>query len=83
MVSQSECGVTRIGHRYVRAVMVACELLAEGAEDGAATDDKAGARETYVVGLDPETGEPVMRGSERDAELSEKDVWWTNGHWRG
>jgi hypothetical protein len=60
--------------------MVACGLLAERAEDGAATDDESGA---YVVGLDPETGELVMRGSERDAELSEKDVWWTNGHWRG
>jgi hypothetical protein len=31
-----------------------------------------------IAGLDPETLEPVRRGSERDRELSRMFVWWNN-----
>jgi DNA-binding XRE family transcriptional regulator len=79
VVSQAEWGATRIGHRYVRAVMVACGLLPEGAEDEGAAEQTQG----YVVGLDPENGEVVRRGTQRDEQLSQQYAWWSNGHWRG
>jgi transcriptional regulator with XRE-family HTH domain len=77
VVSLAESGGSRIGDRYVRAVMVACGVLAETEGSEAAPE------QGYVVGLDPETGEVVRRGSERDEELREKYVWWSNGYLAG
>ena len=78
VVSLAETGGTRIGERYVRAVLVACGLVVELAKRS-----EAPAEEGYVVGLDPETGEVVRRGSERDAQLCDKYVWWSNGYMAG
>jgi transcriptional regulator with XRE-family HTH domain len=78
VVSLAESGGTRIGDRYVRAVMVACGVLAETTEDSEALPAPG-----YVVGLDPDTGEVVRRGSERDEQLREKYVWWSNGYLAG
>jgi hypothetical protein len=33
--------------------------------------------------MDPQTHEVVWPGSKRDLELTEKYVWWANGHWQG
>jgi transcriptional regulator with XRE-family HTH domain len=79
VVSQAENGTSRIGDRYVRAVLVACGVLDESAS--AAPSD---ARELgYFVGMDPETLEVVRRGSARDEELRLKYVWWSNGYRAG
>jgi len=78
VVSLAETGGTRIGERYVRAVMVACGVLVETTEPS-----EVFCEESYVVGLDPDTGEVVRRGSERDAQLREKYVWWSNGDLAG
>jgi transcriptional regulator with XRE-family HTH domain len=78
VVSLAETGGTRIGERYVRAVMVACGLLVETTEPSEVSGEGG-----YVVGLDPDTGEVVRRGSERDEQLREKYVWWSNGYLAG
>ena len=74
VVSLAETGGTRIGERYARRVMEACGLLVESAEGPTVVS-----AEGRVVGLDPETGEVVRRGSERDEQLREQYVWWSNG----
>jgi formylmethanofuran dehydrogenase subunit D len=51
--------------------------------DEAAEAAEVASEEGYVVGVDPETGEVVRRGSERDAQLHEKYIWWSNGYWAG
>lgn len=82
MVSQAESATIRVGERYVKAVLEACELpgswgMAEqpssGGEEGA---DELDLRD--VAGLDPETCLLVRRGTERDLELGRKYVWWDN-----
>jgi transcriptional regulator with XRE-family HTH domain len=78
VVSLAETGGSRIGEGYVRRVMVACGLVDEAAEAA-----EVASEEGYVVGVDPETGEVVRRGSERDAQLHEKYIWWSNGYWAG
>jgi transcriptional regulator with XRE-family HTH domain len=78
VVSLAETGGTRIGERYVRAVLVACGLLVETTEAPEASGEGG-----YVVGLDPDTGEVVRRGSERDEQLREKYIWWSNGYLAG
>jgi transcriptional regulator with XRE-family HTH domain len=79
VVSLAETGGTRIGEPYLRRVMVACGLLVEDAE----ASGEASGEEGYVVGVDPDTGEVVRRGSERDEQLREQYVWWSNGYWKG
>ena len=79
VVSQAENGTSRIGDRYVRAVLVTCGLL-----DHTSSASHSEKREPgYVVGMDPETLELVRRGSERDEELRLKYVWWSNGYIAG
>ncbi len=78
VVSLAESGGTRIGERYARRVMVACGLLDEGAEGAEAPSEQG-----YVVGIDPETCDLVRRGSERDEQLREQYVWWSNGYVAG
>jgi transcriptional regulator with XRE-family HTH domain len=79
LVSHAEIGLCHIGERYVQAVLAACGL----AEDwGAPTSNDAPVEGWDIppeerAGLDPETMEPVRRGSERDEELRRKYVWWT------
>jgi len=82
VVSMAENGVSRIGYRYVRAVLVACGLLADVDEESSAAGEEQGAG-GYVVGLDPETCEVVRRGSKRDEQLREKYAFWSNGYWAG
>lgn len=82
VVSLAETGGTRIGERYVRTVMVACGLLVETTEPSEASGEGSG-EQGYVVGLDPDTGAVVRRGSERDDQLREKYVWWSNGYLAG
>lgn len=78
-VSHAESGLARIGERYVQAVLEACGLAADW---GAPRSDD-GPIEGWDIppeeraGLDPETLEPVRRGSARDEELRRKYVWWT------
>ena len=78
VVSLAETGASRIGERYVRAVMVACGLLVETTEASETSSEQG-----YLVGLDPDTGEAVRRGSERDEQLREQYVWWSNGYLAG
>jgi transcriptional regulator with XRE-family HTH domain len=78
-VSQAEAGLSRIGDRYVQAVLEACGLAADW---GAPKRNDAllegwDIPPEHRAGLDPETLEPVRRGSERDQELRQKYVWWT------
>jgi transcriptional regulator with XRE-family HTH domain len=78
-VSHAESGLARIGERYVQAVLQACGLAA----DWGAPRAYDGPVEGWAIppeeraGLDPETLEPVRRGSARDEELRQKYVWWT------
>jgi transcriptional regulator with XRE-family HTH domain len=78
MVSQAESGNSQVSERYVSKVLEACELqpgwgLPEGSGEplsGWQLDPKD------MAGLDPETFEPVRRGSERDLALGRTFVWW-------
>lgn len=79
MVSLAENGVLRIGRRYVAAVLRACGVPARASERAVSPQPQQG----YIVGIDPQTREVVWRGSKRDLELTEKYVWWANGHWQG
>jgi transcriptional regulator with XRE-family HTH domain len=81
VVSLAETGGTRIGARYVRAVMVVCGMLVETTEAPEVSGQQQ--EEGYVVGLDPETGEVVRRGSQRDEQLREMYAWWSNGYLAG
>jgi len=82
VVSAAENGKSRIGYRYVQAVLKACGLLVDVDSEGSATVEEQSAG-GYIVGLDPETCEVVRRGSKRDEELREKYVFWSNGYWAG
>jgi transcriptional regulator with XRE-family HTH domain len=78
LVCQAEKGVARVGERYVRLVLEACKLRPSwGAPKGKRSRD--GGQKPFVVGLDPETMQPVLRGTKRDLELARKYVWWSNG----
>lgn len=78
LVCQAEKGVTRVGERYVRTVLEACKLRPSwGAPK--AKRPREGEQKPFVVGLDPETMQPVLRGTKRDLELARKYVWWSNG----
>jgi transcriptional regulator with XRE-family HTH domain len=80
-VSQAETGVVRVGTRYVRLVLAACELPRNW---GAAKRRSEDLEPHEIAGNDPETMEAVQKGSRRDKELGEKYVWWNNhlGGWR-
>jgi len=78
VVSHAENGVSRIGDRYVRAVLVACGLLVEASESEETFGDER--KLGYFVGMDPETLELVRRGTARDEELRSKYAWWSNGY---
>jgi transcriptional regulator with XRE-family HTH domain len=80
-VSHAEAGLARIGERYVQAVLQACGLAPDWGAPRAEVDGAP--REGWDIppaeraGLDPDTLEPVRRGSARDEELRQKYVWWT------
>jgi transcriptional regulator with XRE-family HTH domain len=90
-VSQAESGATRIGPRYVDAVLRACgwtgerdvltqsesPMSEEISRSHEASDDSWDALRARYAGLDPETFDPVLRGSARDMELREKYAFWT------
>jgi transcriptional regulator with XRE-family HTH domain len=80
-VSQAETGVVRVGTRYVRLVLAACDLPRGWGGTRRRSEDLE-AHE--IAGFDPETLEAVQKGSRRDRELGEKYVWWNNhlGGWR-
>jgi transcriptional regulator with XRE-family HTH domain len=82
-VSQAESGLARIGERYVGSVLAACQLDANwGLAQDAGSNEEAASGWALdpkdIAGLDPETFEPVRRGSERDLELCRTLVWWGN-----
>lgn len=83
MVSLAETGRAVVGERYVSSVIEACQLdPAWGAAATSVVDAKARKLDPNdFAGLDPETLELVVRGSQRDEELREKYVWW-NTQWR-
>ena len=83
-MSQAESGSTRIGARYLSSVLAACKLepnfglrVYPPASEQETSDWAEDPRQ--IAGLDPETLDPVRRGSARDEELSRTFVWWNNG----
>jgi transcriptional regulator with XRE-family HTH domain len=81
LVSLAEAGTARVGERYVKDVLSACELPASwGAPKQPKrvrkTPEQLEPRE--IAGFDPETMRAVERGSKRDKELARKYVWWSN-----
>ncbi|HKY38339.1 MAG TPA: helix-turn-helix transcriptional regulator [Polyangiaceae bacterium] len=82
LVSLVETGAARVGARYVRLVLAACDLPRNwGALSKRRRSEDLEAHE--IAGFDPETLEAVQKGSRRDRELGEKYVWWNNhlGGW--
>jgi transcriptional regulator with XRE-family HTH domain len=81
MISQAELGRTQVGERYVNQVLEACELRPGWGLPDQSSETPSGwdLDPRDVAGLDPETFEPVRRGSERDLELGRTFVWW-DGH---
>jgi transcriptional regulator with XRE-family HTH domain len=80
-VSQAESGAARIGKRYVERVIRACELEPDWGLPAVEAEPAISGWELEpgeIAGLDPETLEPVKRGSPRDLELSRSFVWWSN-----
>jgi transcriptional regulator with XRE-family HTH domain len=75
LVSQAETGAARVGVRYVRLVLAACDLPRNWGSPKRGGHDLA---PHEIAGLDPDTLEPVRKGSRRDRELGEKFVWWNN-----
>jgi transcriptional regulator with XRE-family HTH domain len=85
LVSLAEHGVVRIGRRYVAAVQRACAGATQAdtpsAKERSAQEPHA--PDSYIVGMDPETLQPVWRGSARDAELNARFSWWKKGYTGG
>ena len=77
-VSLAESGEAVVGDRYVRRVIEACQLASGwgAAEDSLVNGPKSKLDPNDFAGLDPETLQLVVRGSERDHELRTKYVWW-------
>jgi hypothetical protein len=83
-VSHAESGSARVGDRYISSVLAACRLEPNWGLPAAVASsevERSGweLRTSEIAGLDPETLEPVRRGSERDLELARRFVWWGNG----
>jgi len=77
-VSKAEGGKARVGERYVRLVLEACQLPRSFGAPKRRQKTPAELEPHQISGLDPETLQLVKRGSKRDAELREKYVWWAN-----
>ena len=77
-VSLAESGKAVVGERYVSRVIEACQLVSGwgAAEDPLVNGTKSKLDPNDFAGLDPETLQLVVRGSERDEELRTKYVWW-------
>jgi transcriptional regulator with XRE-family HTH domain len=78
MVSQAESGHSHVSERYVNKVLEACELEPGWGLPQASSETLSGwdIDPRDRAGIDPETLEPVRKGSERDLELRRTFVWW-------
>jgi transcriptional regulator with XRE-family HTH domain len=77
MVSQAESGTSRVSERYVSKVLDACGLQQDwGHVPSSETLSGWQLDPRDIAGIDPETFEPVRRGSERDIQLGLTFAWW-------
>jgi transcriptional regulator with XRE-family HTH domain len=84
LVSRAERGLVQVGARYVRQVFEACGVtMNEGLQTDLTSSETKEVlprdwanNPLWCAGLDPDTLEPVRRGSARDVELRRTSKMW-------